>query len=64
MSEIVRTGYDLPMSEKDDIFDPRTNESDGDQGTPAELIDTPQNLPGDQPEDDRPPSRIKATGRD
>ncbi len=52
------------MSEDHDTTDPRTNEPHGDEGMPGELLDVPQNLPGDQPEDDTPPSRGKATGQD
>jgi len=44
--------------------DPRLHEPEGDEGIPGTLIDTPQNMPGDQPVDDTPPSRTKATGDD
>lgn len=44
--------------------DPRMQEPDGDRGIPGEVIDTAHNMPGDQPEDDTPPSRTKATGRE
>ena len=44
--------------------DPRLQEPRGDEGIPAPLLDTPGNMPGDQPVDDTPPSRTKATGDD
>ena len=47
-----------------DTSDPRSRQPEGDQGIPATLMDTPENLPGDQPVDDTPPSRTKATGDD
>lgn len=47
---------------EDQKSDPRIREPEGDEGFPGPLIDTPQNLPGDQPIDDTPPSRTKATG--
>ena len=36
--------------------DPRLREPKGEQGMPAELIDSDSNLPGDQPVEDDPPT--------
>ena len=64
---IRRSGYDHVMTNHDQSSepttdDPRLQEPEGDEGIPAPLLDTPQNIPGDQPVDDTPPSRTKATG--
>lgn len=31
--------------------DPRLSETDGEQGMPGEVLDSPTNMPGDQPAD-------------
>lgn len=51
-------------NDSDTSIDPRLHEVHGDEGMPGEVLDTSENMPGDQPEDDTPPSRTKATGRD
>ena len=50
--------------QSNDTADPRLHEPEGDEGMPGPLVDTPHNIPGDQPVDDTPPSRTKATGDD
>ena len=76
LHETERFGYDPTMTNhdrsnkhpepkadsEDEPVDPRSREPQGDEGIPATLIDTPHNMPGDQPVDDTPPSRLKATG--
>lgn len=44
--------------------DPIQQEPKDDEGIGAPLMDTPGNLPGDQPVDDTPPDLTKATGDD
>ncbi len=40
------------MAENDDApRDPRLAETDGHQGIPGEVLDSPTNMPGDQPAD-------------
>jgi len=40
---------DDPTTDPDDMSnDPRIEEVDGDDGMPAEFVDTPSNRPGDQ----------------
>lgn len=65
--ESSRAGYTDAMSNHDEAREPNPDEpllaaTDSDDGPPPPLVDTPQNMPGDQPVDDTPPSRTKATG--
>lgn len=47
-----------------DVEDPRLDQPVGDRGMPGELIDTPSNMPGDQPIEDDPPTVSELHGRD
>ncbi|NND74907.1 MAG: hypothetical protein HKN44_07850 [Ilumatobacter sp.] len=53
-----------PEVSSDDIDDPRLHHPCGDEGMPGELVDTPANMPGDQPLDDDPPTVSEVHGRD
>ncbi len=64
MSNPEETSEEETREQANDTTDPRLQKPEGDEGIPGELVDTPQNIPGDQPADDTPPSRTKATGDD
>ncbi len=50
-----------PKEQLDDPeMDPRNEEDVGEM--PGTFVDTAQNMPGDQPEDDTPPSKTLADG--
>ncbi|MEO6651475.1 MAG: hypothetical protein ABIP17_02325 [Ilumatobacteraceae bacterium] len=55
---------DVATNDASDHADSRLDPVDGDVGMPGELIDTPANLPGDQDEDDHPPTVSEIHGRD
>lgn len=50
------------MSNPEEFTDTSNPRPQQDEAVGAPLLDTPENLPGDQPLDDTPPSRTKATG--
>lgn len=52
---------ELPADEHED---PRLQHVHGNQGMPGEVIDSPHNMPGDQPLEDDPPTVSEVHGRD
>ena len=54
---------DDPAHEPEDM-DPRNSEVEGDEGFPGTFVDTANNMPGDQPEEDDPPTKSEMYGRD
>ncbi len=63
MSDSDVNDPDLYDSDPDGTGDPRLDEPDGNEGMPAELVDTPTNMPGDQPIEDDPPTVSEVHGR-
>jgi len=55
---------DDATNDDSDHRDPRLDPVDGDEGMPGELIDSPENLPGDQSDEDDPPTVSEVYGRD
>ncbi len=55
---------DDATNDDSDHADPRLDPVDGDEGMPGELIDSPGNLPGDQSDEDDPPTVSEVYGRD
>ena len=59
MSDTTRDSgaHDSSTRDSGEHLDPRLEEPEGDRGMPGEVIDTPSNMPGDQPVDDRGPNK-------